>query len=322
MADQAKTLRGLFIREAAFHAFDDRAILRDPAGRTRRPHLVPMRRDDERGLLARGPFSLHVRYRVGKPEGIDFCRATGDDNSIHFEGDIVPGAYTAAKAILPVEVLFPDLEITSCSMKFTAIANYDRALFTKMHVVPTEDGGASFEASVTQEGAPIAEIEVATKRFDPANAGAEIVRRKVNVDRLKAVRSFIRSLHVAPHAYFRSAAHSGYYYPRSFLASLPSGAMVRQFRGEGGLLNKLTLEFDGFRVPITGSEDPTVAIERPKARRTFNKILAAIGDGLRTYVRGTALVLSREGAAAAAAALPQLPAPAALPVPVPVDPRR
>jgi hypothetical protein len=64
-------------------------------------------------------------------------------------------------------------------------------------------------------------------------------------------------------------------------------------------------------VPIIGRGDPTVELERPKARRTFNKIVAAITDGIRTYVRGTALVLSREGQAARAAlTAPSAPAPA------------
>lgn len=293
------------MRGAALLALEDRIALRDPAGRTAHPHLVAAYRGGEAGLLARGPFLIHARYEVTPEEGARFCRATGDDNVIHFAGDVVPGAMTAAKVLLPLEVLFPELELASVTVKFTAIARYGRALFLQIRGEPDEKG-ARFRAKTTEEGAPIAEIEIAAVRAVPqaAVAAAAFSRRKVNVERLRAVRTFLQTLHVVPHAYFRRASTTGYFYPRAFLASLPSGAMVRQLRGEGGLLNKLSLEFEtGLRVPIAGREDLSVAIERPKARRTFNKILTAIGDSIRTYVRGTALVLSRDGSAAGAGSL-------------------
>ncbi len=315
---------GVFIRGEALQALADRAILRDPAGRTARPHLVPTRRRGEWGIVARGPFSILVRYRVERDQGIRFCRATGDDNSIHFEGTVVPGAYTAAKVVLPLEVLFPELEIAEVATKFSAISSYERAAFAHMRCAPEAGGGLTVAASMCEEGAPIAEIDVRARPTPAGEKVAEVARRKVNVERLRAVRSFIQSLGVAPHAYFRSAGRAGYFYPRAFLASLPSGAMVRTLRGEGGLLNKLSLEFDGARVPITSGADPAVTIERPKARKTFNKILAAISYGIKTYVRGTALVLSRAGDTAAGAlpATPTLllPGPggdAAVAVPVP-----
>jgi hypothetical protein len=293
--EPVEAARAVFLREAALGGIGDRLALRDPAGRAARPHLVPAVRAGEPGLLARGPFLLHLRYVLPKEEGIRFCRATGDDNEIHAVGDVVPGAMTAAKVILPVEVLFPDLEVRSLAVKFMAIARYGGPVFTQFRCVPRE-GGVDIFARTMERGAPIAEIEL---RAEPAAPGPapEVARRKVNVERLRAVRAFIQSLAVAPHVYFRRASALGYYYPRAFLAALPSGAMVRQLRGEGGLLNKLALEFEaGSRVPITGREGPSVEIERPKARRTFNKIVTAIRDSLRTYVRGSALVLSGDAA--------------------------
>jgi hypothetical protein len=291
----------IFLRRAALDALDDRVVVRDPAGRGAFPHLVPTTVAGERALLARGSFLIRLRYAVPKAEGVAFCRATGDDNPIHSVGDVVPGAYTAAKVLLPIEVLFPALEIAQTSIRFTSIALYDRPIFTVFRCEPTAEG-AAFHAVTSQEGRPVAEVMAYARRVAPAPS-AEVARRKVNVERLRAVRSFIRSLHVAPHAYFRHAARVGYFYPKSFLASLPSGAMVRTLRGEGGLLNKLSLEFEGERVAITGREDPAVQIEQPKARRSFNKILAAIGDGIRTYVRGSALVSTGEVAASAASRL-------------------
>lgn len=293
----AEEARGeVFLREAALRGIGDRFALRDPAGRSARPNLVPAYRG-EAGLLARGPFLLHLRYQVAKAEGIRFCRATGDQNEIHSVGDIVPGAMTAAKVMLPVEVLFPELEVRSFSVKFTAIAKYDRPLFTLFRCTPEREG-VRVRATTTEGGVPIAEIEIHAARSE-AGPAPEVARRKVNVERLRAVRVFIQSLHVTPHIYFRRASALGYYYPRAFLAALPSGEMVRQLRGEGGLLNKLALEFEaGSRVPISGREGPSVELERPKARRTFNKVLTAIRDSFRTYVRGSALVSSGEAVAA------------------------
>jgi len=309
---------GIFLRADALRAFPDGVMIRDPAGRSRRPHLTPTTNlRGERGVLARGPFVLHLRYRVEREDGARFCRATGDDNPIHTVGDIVPGAYTASRSLLPLEVLFPAVELADFSMRFAAVATYGRAQHTVIRCEPSA-GGAVFHATTTQEGTVVAEVEATTRWIELAPR--EVVRRRdVNVARLRSVRSYLHSLHVAPRAYFRHAATDGYFYPRSFLATLPSGAMVRQLRGEGGLLNKLTLEFGGGRAPITAPETPAVSIERPKARRTFNKVLAAIGDGIKTYVRGTALVLSREAAPPALVAAifgaPAEPRPALLPEP-------
>jgi hypothetical protein len=287
---------GIFLRGEALRAFDDAVVLRDPAGRSRRPSLVPASNlRSERGLLARRPFLLHVRYIVARESGRDFCRATGDDNPIHLAGDVVPGAYTASRALLPIEVLFPAVELSEFSVRFSAVARYDRPQHMAIRCSPAASG-ASFSAVTTQDGTVVAEVEASARWVDPASPAPAVRRREVSVARLRAVRTYLQSLRVAPHAFFRHAAREGYFYPRSYLAALPSGAMVQQLRGEGGLLNKLSLEFAGGRVPITASALPEVSLERPRARRSFNKVLAAIGDGIRTYVRGTALVLSREAA--------------------------
>jgi hypothetical protein len=289
----------VFLRGAALRSFSgDRLIVRDPAGRSGGPRLRAGVRGGEEGLVARGPFLIHVRYAISKAEGIAFCRATGDDNEIHSVGDVVPGAMTAARVLFPIEVIFPEIEVLSFAVKFTAIAAYGRPMHTVFRCAPEADG-VRFSAATAQAGGPIAEME-ARGRLAPPAPRSEVARRKVNVERLRAVRTFIQALHMSPHVWFRRASLLGYYYPRAFLASLPSGAMVRQFRGGGGLLNKLALDFEpGLRVPIAGRDELAVALESPRVeRRTFNKILTAISDSIRTYVRGTALVLSREAASA------------------------
>ena len=288
---------GLFLRGAGLEALFDLVAVRDPAGRSRRPHLVPFFGGGEHGFLARGPFLIQERFVVSNDDGMRFCRATGDANPIHFEGSVVPGAYTAAKVLLSIEVVFPELDLAKCSVRFTSIAAYGSALGSVVRCEPQE-WGASFRARVTFRGVPVAEVEVEARRSE-ASPPVQVARRKVNVERLRAVRAFVRSLHVAPHAYFRRASRLGYFYPRAYLAALPSGAMVRHFRGEGGLLNRLCLEFDPeLRIPIAGREGPEVELDRPRARRTFNRILAVIKDSLRTYVRGSAIVFLRGGAQA------------------------
>jgi len=167
--------------------------------------------------------------------------------------------------------------------------------------------GASFRADVTEEGTKVAEMNVVTAlREGPPPA--LVLRRRVDIAALQAMRAFTRTLGVRARAYFRQPEGAErrvggyYYYPQAFLASLPSGAMVRQLRGEGGLLNKLTLDFDPtLRVAITRDSAPLVELRPPKPRRSaFHKILTAIGNGLGTVVRGTALVfmgdVSRGGA--------------------------
>jgi hypothetical protein len=294
--------RPVFICAHALRGLAGRLALRDPAGRSAHPHLRRVARGGHGGFLADGPFNIITRYRVSRAEGAAFCRATGDANEIHLTGDVVPGALTAARAVTPLEVLFPDLEVTSFTVKFTAIGTYGRAQCTLFRCTP-EPGGLRFHVRTLEGGREIAELEVRATPVPPA-APAAVARRSVSVERLRTVREFLRAIGIAPHVYFGHAAVLGYFYPRSFLAALPSGAMVRELRGQGGLLNKLTLEFDpGARVPIAAREGPSVGIEQPRSRRTFNKILTTIGDSIRTYVRGTALVLSRDS-------MPTLPPPA------------
>ncbi len=314
-----------FLPASALAAVRGPLVVRDPAGRSRRPHLLPVVRRGERGLEVRGPFSVLHRYVVTPEAGARFCRATGDQNPLHLEGDVVPGAFTASKAVLPLEVLFPGLDIASVSIKFVAVHRYGvpAQVFLRLRPVPL---GLRVVAELRVGDAAIAGADVVAVTRMALPPPPEVVRRKVNVERLKQVREYFASLGVASHAFFQGVTAGAYLYPKAYLASLPSGAMVRQLRGEGGLLNKLTLEFDpSATMAISGKELPEVSLERqkPQAKRAFAKILTAIGEGLKTYVRGSALVLSRgaaaavQGATGAGAGAPPsgLDAPAAEPKP-------
>ncbi|MBI3724871.1 hypothetical protein HY251_13085 [bacterium] len=84
-------------------------------------------------------------------------------------------------------------------------------------------------------------------------------------------------------------------YPYAFLASLPSGEMVERLSGQGGILNRLTLEFDAAKLPIAGP--PEVSLELPeRLRKSFNKVLTRIKEGVLTAARGAALILPRSEA--------------------------
>jgi hypothetical protein len=298
-----------FIPASALAAVRGPLVVRDAAGKSRRARLRPAVRGGEPGLEVRGPFAVLHRYRVDRDAGMRFCRATGDDNPIHFQGDVVPGALTASKAILAIEVLFPDLDIASIAIKFLGMQVYGTPAELRLRLRPIPLG-LRVDAVARAGDMPLAQADVLAVTRQALPPPKEVVRRKVNVDRLKGVRDYFAALGVASHAYFRRYGDGGYYYPKAYLASLPSGAMVRQLRGEGGLLNRLTLEFDpSATMPITGSDGPEVSLERPRARRTFNKILTAIGEGLKTYVRGSALVLARGANAAATAAAQAAPLP-------------
>lgn len=286
----------LFLNAAALARLADHVVLRDPSGRSGRPHLVPGVCDGDQGLWAVGSFLVLQRFKVSKRDGIRFCEATGDTNSIHLEGDVVPGAYTAAKILLALEVVCPGLVLSQCTMKFTAAATYEQPLFTKVRCEPGSDGTTRFVATTSHEGVAIATLDVVARRGCLTEDECSPARKRVDRQQLRSVRTFMAALGVAPVTWFGARGSRGYFYPRAFLAALPSGEMVRKLRGEGGVLNKLTLEFDpSERIPMLVGALPEVEVQEPKrSRRTFNRIVTAITQSVRTVVRGSALVLKRD----------------------------
>jgi hypothetical protein len=109
---------------------------------------------------------------------------------------------------------------------------------------------------------------------------------------LARVLDFYGALGIDPQAHLQKDAGPDLSYPLAFLASLPSGSMVERLQGDGGLLNRLTFEFDRARLPLTGP--PEVRLELPtRIRQSFTKILTLVKDGVSTAIRGTALVLPR-----------------------------
>src|SRR3970040_661983 len=112
--------RHLLLTSQGLNAARDLAAVRDPKGRTARPAVPPV----SGGLLCTGPVLLRHDYVVEKDDAIRFLDATGDDNRIHREENVVPGALTAARVVALLEVLAPDLEIHDVRVKFTAPSYY------------------------------------------------------------------------------------------------------------------------------------------------------------------------------------------------------
>jgi hypothetical protein len=110
---------------------------------------------------------------------------------------------------------------------------------------------------------------------------------------MQRVREFFCALAIDPDLYLNAGGERNYSYPRGFLSSLPSGEMVRQLSGEGGMLTSLDLGFpEGPPPGIAGSARPEVSLETAKKRPTFWKVLTWIKHGLDEHCKGFALVFA------------------------------
>jgi acyl dehydratase len=272
-------------------SFEDRTSLRDPKARTNKPSLVLAAGGT---LEVRGPFQVRRTVQATKPRGRAFVVATGDANPIHTDGFVVPGAWTASQMVAPLEVLIPRLQVSSLRVSFTGIAWYDQPVRIVLKVTPAVDGGADtlrVDAVAHQGDREIARGEVEGKILAAASR-VDVPERKVDEKWLARVESFFLSLGIAPSSYLEKAGGRDLSYPYAFLASLPSGEMVERLSGQGGILNRLTLEFDADKLPIAGP--PEVSLELPeRLRKSFNKIVTKIKEGVLTAVRGSALILPK-----------------------------
>lgn len=274
----------------------DRVTVRDPRGRTARPGIRPV----AEGLLCTGPVLLRHDYVVAKDDAIRFLDATGDDNRIHREENVVPGALTASRVVGLLELLAPDLDIHDVRVKFTAPSFYGARAIASIRLVPGADGAVQADAETWFHGTIVAKTTVSGRVAPFAARAVPVKERKVNRELLALVDCYLRSIGFDPEAYRQKAAGADYTYPIGFLAALPSGEMVRQLAGQGGMLNALNLSFaDAPRLPIVGATLPSVAIEQGKVRREslFARVLTRIIEGITTYGRGFALVASAPGRA-------------------------
>ena len=220
----------LLISNRTLNSFGDLVLLRDPRGRSVYRSLLPVSGPEGPAFAVTGSFALHQVFEVEKEDGIAFVDATGDTNPIHRQGDVVAGAMTAARAAAGLEALFPALGITRLNIKFRAVAAYGRRMRQQLAV--SFRGGEDFEARlrIEQEGRDVAEGVIAGK-IAPEIQRPNVGKWRVNKAELRRVEQFFRALKIAPDLYLRAGGEPNLGYPRAFLASLPSGEMVRRLSG-------------------------------------------------------------------------------------------
>ena len=275
---------------AAFHP-GDRIFLRDPRGRSLSPSILLSLRADGLSLSARSRFLIHYSYTVTRDDGVRFVEVTGDPNEIHRKGDIVAGALTASKMILPLEVLFPKLRLTAARVKFVSFSRYHRRTSSRFLCHCVDGDQVRFEAQADQDGSTVA-IGTIDGVIDGGTAQPEAVKeRRVNRDKLAEVTAFLESVGVESEAYFEKGTYRDYTYPLAYVASLPSGVLVEQMDGQGGMLNVIRFDFkDQPKIPIIGKHGPAVQVERGRVRSRFHRIITNIIDGMITHYRGSAVV--------------------------------
>lgn len=274
-----------FIPLATLDAFRDRFLLRDPRGRSPRPSMQAGHRDGEPGIHVGDAFNLFLSYRIRASRGRRFAEATGDENPIHREGNVVPGAMTVSKILLPIEVLIPSFRPERLRIQFKRLATYGepaRAFFAWREM----GGKVQITTRVFQPEGMVARCLIqGILAEDPAPTRAP----RLHPSRLERVRSYFHALRIDARAFLEPRGGPNYVYPLAFICSLPSGEMVRNLSGHGGMLNSLRLDFSGTkRIPI--GKNPEVLLEPSRLRATFRKIVTRITEGLETYCHGFAVV--------------------------------
>ena len=203
----------------------------------------------------------------------------------------MPGAMTVAKMLLPIEILAPVLRIQSLRAKFHAAGFYGERTVNTMTWTYSSESRVQVDVTAYQMQRRVASAMIFAEICAESASFQEIKERKINQEQLRRVRQFLTVLGVDPDAYFAKDQGNDYTYPFAFMASLPSGEIVRQFKGQGGMINLLTLDLgDRAKMPITGRSGPEVRLETGRLRQAFRKIITSIVDGLIIYYRGAAVV--------------------------------
>ncbi len=271
----------------------DRFFMRDCRGRSLSPSLTA---EPATGLVhARGPFVMRYDYTVSRAQGVRFVEVTGDENPIHREEDIVAGALTASKMIIPLETLLPNFKLRSARIRFTGLCRYDRRTSSNfLFRQGRGDGKLSIDIKACQGGDVIASGQIGGSIQPTVAEPGQVKDRNVNVTNLRRVQSYFHSIGIESRAYLEKGERRDYTYPLGFIMSLPSAALVRQMHGHGGMLNLISMEFDGQeKIPITGKELPSVKLQDKGQKLSFHRILTDIIHGVVTYYRGMAIVNPR-----------------------------
>ena len=239
----------LFVARHHLEAFrsPDRISLRDVRARSASPSLIVQ---DGR-MHAVGDFIINYTYVVTPKMGVKFVDVTGDENEIHRTSDIVCGALTASKVVLPLEVLFPALRINSAKVKFTSFSHYARRSRSNFQVRFVDEDRVRVQVKVYQGQDHVCESVIDGQVLAEPLRSVRVVEKKVKEEHLATVREYFDACNIDAEAYLQKDGFRDYTYPFAYVASLPSAAIVRQLHGQGGMLNVLTLQFnDDEKIPI------------------------------------------------------------------------
>ena len=289
LASDNTALKPLLVANHYLDAFrvPDRVRLRDARARSVRPSLLVQ---DGR-MFAVGDFTINYVYLVTKDMGVRFVDVTGDENEIHRTSEIVAGALTASKVILPLEILFPTLRINAAKIKFTGFCVYNRRATANFHVRFVSEDQVRIEVKTYQDQAVVSEAQISGVALDEPLRCARVNPKKVKEQRLEQVREYFEACNIESEAYFQKEDFRDYTYPFAYVASLPSAALVRQLHGQGGMLNVLRLQFnDDEKIPIGPNAMPEVRLEEGRKRSAFTRIITDIIAGVVTYYKGSAIV--------------------------------
>ena len=270
----------------------DSIYFRDTRARTRFPSL--RHGEDSNGnerLYAFDRFLMHHDYIIQKSSGRRFVEITNDKNEIHRSGNVIPGAMTVSKIILPLEILIPELEIHNVSIKFTDSSIYDEKTKDVFSFQFVNHEQIQINVNTFQSQKTVAKT-VITGRLNPFREKTTKVKEEdVNETKLNVVREYLGTLAIEGEAYIQKDNYRDYTYPLSYIATLPSAAIVKQMEGNGGMINMLKMDFGNVKmIPITDEKGPEVKLERARQRTSFNKIITEIVNGVVTYYRGLAIV--------------------------------
>ncbi|MFQ5962723.1 MAG: hypothetical protein ACE5KZ_00385 [Candidatus Scalinduaceae bacterium] len=270
----------------------DSIYFRDVKAYTRSPGL----RFEESGngqdkLHVFDKFLMHHDYVIQKSSGERFVEITKDKNEIHRVGDVIPGAMTVSKIILPLEILIPELEIANINFKFTNSSIYNEKTKNVYSFQVISPEYTQIEINTFQSQKTVARAIITGKISTDSQRVAKIKEEDVNEANLNLVREYFDALAIESEAYIQKDDYRDYTYPLSYIAALPSAEIVRQMKGDHGMINILRMNFGSVKmIPITDEKGPEVRLERARKRTTFNKIIAEIASGLVTYYRGLAIV--------------------------------
>jgi hypothetical protein len=270
----------------------DSIYFRDTRARTRFPSL--RHGEDSNGnerLYVFDRFLMHHDYVIQKSSGRRFVEITNDNNEIHRSGNVIPGAMTVSKIILPLEILMPELEIHNVCIKFTNSSIYDKKTKDVFSFQFVNHEQIQINVNTFQSQETVAKT-VITGRINPFREKTTRVNEEdVNEAKLNTVREYLGTLAVEGEAYIQKDNYRDYTYPLSYIATLPSAAIVKQMEGDGGMINMLKMDFGNVdMIPITDEKGPEVKLERARPRASFNKIITEIVNGVVTYYRGLAIV--------------------------------